>query len=249
MSRNHLTNTGTATATTLRLRLHSVAARAVRRWAKKTEFARLLLSKPQSAQQMKYVALALGFATSVVWGEMADAFLNIPELTGEVGAALWKSHQKYTIVTYQDDEDGPIETEVQSAAGWYLYLRQVRGVTDLQRKDISKKFARSEGFSQVIVAAWDRKPIGMLIWVAGPKTMELRAGTRVRLEECSFRINPLGLGMKCAKFEIVAAEDPNSSATNQPNKASLSTPAPPPVQSAMTIQPSIHSRSLAPGQV
>lgn len=31
MSRNHLTNTGTATATTLRLRLHSVAARAVRR--------------------------------------------------------------------------------------------------------------------------------------------------------------------------------------------------------------------------
>lgn len=34
-----------------------------------------------------------------------------------------------------------------------------------------------------------------------------------------------------------------------PNKASLSTPAPPPVQSVMIIQPSTHSRSLALGQV
>ena len=33
------------------------------------------------------------------------------------------------------------------------------------------------------------------------------------------------------------------------NKASLSTPAPPPFQSVMTIQPSTHSRSLALGQV
>jgi hypothetical protein len=33
------------------------------------------------------------------------------------------------------------------------------------------------------------------------------------------------------------------------NKASLSTPAPPRVQPAMTIQPSTSSRSLAPGQV
>ena len=33
------------------------------------------------------------------------------------------------------------------------------------------------------------------------------------------------------------------------NKASLSTPAPPRVQTVMTIQPSTYSRSLAPGQV
>ncbi len=50
-------------------------------------------------------------------------------------------------------------------------------------------------------------------------------------------------------FYMEVAEAFHKQATAMANKASLSTPAPPRVQSAMTIQPSTRSRSLTPGQV
>lgn len=148
---------------------------------------------------MRLIVLLIGILSSSSFAELAETELRIPKLTGEVAFAVWCGPLEYTIVTYQEGE--AVETKIRGEGTWYVFLRDVQGVSEGTRKEISRRFASSVGFFAMVANEYRKRESGMLIAVRAPKTAALREGVRIKLSNCSFVSNPLGLRMSCEQME------------------------------------------------
>jgi hypothetical protein len=129
--------------------------------------------------------------------------LKVPEITGEVGMAIWHDAYEIPIITYQDDEEQPFKGGIRIGSGWNLFLRKVTGVDDATRLAISAAAVSGEGFIRTVANMVNNEPRGMLIEVKGSHALRLTEGTRVKLKNCTFKSGIFGTAMTCEDFDIV----------------------------------------------
>jgi hypothetical protein len=196
---------------------------------------------------MKLLCLAMFCFVSCCFAEIELVGLQVPEITGEVGMAVWQEAHDFPIVAYQNDEEKPFKGAIHIGSGWNVFLRNVTGVNDATRRAISDAAESGEGFLRTVASMYKTEPGGMLVAVKGPQSMRLTDGTRVRLRKCSFKFGILGLVMECEDFSIIPKSQTTHPASTKDRTSPTGKGAPPDNRRSAPRQPPEGQPTAKPG--
>ncbi len=124
-------------------------------------------------------------------------------------------------MTIQDDdgkfeESDKWETTVTVAPSWFILLKNVVGLDKKAVCEISRQFATAEPNCPVLSAEILEGSGNLLLRIAGGQELMIREGQRVRLSDCTFEVDVLGISMSHNGLKIVPPAAAGQKGTEQP---------------------------------